>query len=154
MSISTIQLPTQPVLAGIKHCNRIEQVLAAREAESLGVDDVLMCNLRQGVQCSVSANVFAVFGDRLVTPPCDESGIAGTRRRLVMEELAARCALEVQERELPVVEVMDADAVFLSNAIAGLRRVESIDARTYGENAALQNLQQAYFDELTSCLAS
>ena len=87
-------LAEQPLLAGLKHCNRLEQVLAARElaAGEAGVQ----LNSRGELVCAVSANLFFADERRLVTPPLETAGVAGTVRQLIIEELAPRAGQPVQ----------------------------------------------------------
>jgi 4-amino-4-deoxychorismate lyase len=129
VATSDVRWPTQPLLAGIKHLNRLEQVLAATEAARRGVDEVLMLD-QPGRPLSMSAgNLFAVFGDRVVTPPLSDCGIAGTRRRLVMEQWAPAIGLAVEESHLSIAELYRSDEIFFSNSLVALRPVRSLEGR-------------------------
>jgi 4-amino-4-deoxychorismate lyase len=131
VAASGIRWSTQPRLAGIKHLNRLDQVLAAAEAAKRGVDEVLMLD-QPGRPLSMSAgNLFAVFGDRIVTPPLSDCGIAGTRRRLVMEQWAPAIGLAVEESHLTMAELHRSDEIFFSNSLVALRPVRSLEGRPW-----------------------
>jgi len=134
----------QPLLAGLKHLNRLEQVLAAADCDPRSCDEVLMLD-QSGAPLSVSSgNLFLVAGRRLLTPVLNEAGIAGTRRRLVMERLAAGCELQVTEARLELSQLLGADEVFYCNAVAGLRPVGTFRDRRWQQHAVTRRLHAAY----------
>lgn len=150
---SSVTLAEQPLLAGIKHCNRLEQVLAADEARRMSVEECLQVNGSGLVQCAIAANVFALREGRLFTPPCDRSGVAGTRRSLLLKEIAPRCELPCTESPLSLDDIRDAEGLVLTSAIYGVRLVSQFEERCFAMNARLQQLQSVYFDQLRQCLA-
>lgn len=86
---SPIQLAQQPLLAGIKHLNRLEQVLARAECERLGQADAIMCTDDDRVIGTTMRNLF--FRDangRWYTPSLEHAGIAGATRQRLMAALA------------------------------------------------------------------
>ncbi|MEM9758913.1 MAG: aminotransferase class IV [Pseudomonadota bacterium] len=142
----------QPALAGIKHCNRLEQVLAATEARERGFDEALMCSATDDVYCATAANVFVLQGALLRTPACSVAGVAGTRRRLILEELAERAGLRVEEGQVTAEECRRADALLLTSAGAGVRRVSAFEDRAFEPRDAVRRLQSAYSEVLRACL--
>lgn len=150
---SSIVMGHQPLLAGLKHCNRLEQVMAAAEAIDLGVDDVLLRNVSGAYQCSSNANLFVLQGNRLLTAPCDGSGVLGTRRRFLMETLASKLSMDAEEKPLESEDLLEADGLFLSNSVMGVRTVSSWDEKTYKPSERLRDLQQSYFWEVRQCCA-
>lgn len=120
---SSIRWATQPVLAGLKHLSRLEQVLAAREYTLAGADEALVLD-QSGLLVSVTAgNLFLVRGEQLLTPTLGGCGIAGTRRELVMGHWAPALGLEVREMAITASVLAQADEVFYSNSLVGLRPV-------------------------------
>ena len=113
-------------LAGIKHLNRLEQVLARAEwdgeyAEGLMQDD------RGHVIEGVMSNVFLVRKGELHTPDLSECGVEGVMRALVMEH-AARHGLAVSVGALTREDFLGAEEVFLTNSLIGVwpvRRIEN-----------------------------
>lgn len=134
----------QPQLAGIKHLNRLEQVLAAGEARDSQCDDGVMLGQGGEVVSTTSGNLFAIAGGRLLTPTLDQAGIAGTRRRLVLEELAPACGLQGEVGTLNRDDLLTADELFLCNAVNGLRAVASLEARQWPAQPITARLQRAY----------
>jgi aminodeoxychorismate lyase len=151
---SSIHMGEQPLLAGLKHCNRLEQVMAAAEALDRDVDDVLLCGSDGAYQCSSNANVFVLCGDALLTPLIDRSGVAGTRRRLILEKLAVQVGLSAKETRLTASQLHRADAMFLCNSVIGIRNVAQWDGRSFAPSATVEQLQQIYKREAELCCAS
>ena len=75
----------QPQLAGLKLLARTEQVLAAGEAAMAGWDDAIMLDARERVISSSRGNIVIVSGGKVLTPDLSRSGIAGTRRQLLID---------------------------------------------------------------------
>ena len=138
-------LAAQPQLAGLKHSNRLEQVLAAREVAACGADEGLLLNASGELISAVSANVFAVFDGTLLTPPIVDSGVAGTVRRLILEELAPAAGIEVAEEILPWADLQQASEMFLCNALMGIRAVDNYPGHHFTCTALGDNLRQEFF---------
>jgi len=112
-------LGENPVLAGLKHLNRLEQVLARAEWWDPGVAEGLMQDSRGRVIGGTRSNLFLLHDDRLLTPRLDTCGIAGTVRDVVLH-LAGTFGLEVLERDLRRADLVAADGFFLTNALIGV----------------------------------
>jgi len=119
------RLSEQPRLAGIKHCNRLEQVLARAEWDDPGIDEGLMLDAGGQVVAATAANLFILREDRWWTPPVDRCGIAGVCREWALEALAP------DERRLAPTDVLDADAVILCNAVRGILPVARLGERVW-----------------------
>jgi 4-amino-4-deoxychorismate lyase len=137
---SEVQLAHQPALAGIKHLNRLEQVLA--RAALVGTDDVeaLMCDADQRVICGTMSNVFIVDGQRLRTPQLDRAGIAGVMREVLRRECAA-LGLGFEETDLGRTEFITAAEVFLTNARIGVWPVRRLGGVPLGVGAVTRRVQ-------------
>ena len=114
-------------LPGCKHLNRLENVLARREWGA-DWDEGLMLDRYGNATCATQSNVFILEGGCLLTPPVDESGVAGTRRGWLLEH-AARAGLVAEEAKLSLERVRSAEAIFLSNSRIGLRRAFLVGER-------------------------
>jgi len=124
------RLAVQPRLAGIKHCNRLEQVLARAEWNRPGARDTdaaegLMLDMGGDVVSATAANVFVLCGDGWVTPRLDRCGVAGVCRAWVLREIGAT------ESRLAVTDVESADAIFLCNAVRGILPVAKLAGREW-----------------------
>lgn len=122
-----LQLAVQPALAGIKHLNRLEQVLARAEWNDPAVDEGLLCDPSGHVLCATAANLFAVIDGRLLTPDLRGAGVAGVARALLLAEPA----LAVEVRDIARATLESADEVFLTNALTGVRPVIRLGARRW-----------------------
>jgi 4-amino-4-deoxychorismate lyase len=141
---SGITWPLQPLLAGIKHLNRLEQVLAAAEYQRQGLDEAVMLDSRGRVVSVVAGNLFALREDRLCTPALEDCGIRGTRRRAVIERWAPALDLAVTESDLGWDDLLASDEVFYCNALVGLRAVGAIGERRWHDFPVTRSLHQQY----------
>lgn len=127
----------QPRLAGIKHLNRLEQVLARAEWNDATIYDGLVLDTSERVVSATSANVFALVGGRWLTPPVHRCGIAGLLRAWLLENVQG-CG----EAELGRAEVESADALFLCNAVRGILPVRQLGDREWPGHPALAELNR------------
>jgi len=120
------RLGHNPQLAGIKHLNRLEQVLASAEWPSADYFEGLMLDLDGRLVEGIRSNVFAVRGRELHTPDLSRAGIAGIVRQAVID-IAPRHGLRVRVEAIEMAGLVDADEFFLCNSVMGLRAVGRID---------------------------
>jgi 4-amino-4-deoxychorismate lyase len=126
-AICSMPLATQPALAGIKHLNRLEQVLAARELRS-GIDELLMCDDRGQLVGGLRSNLFWVRDNQLLTPCVDRCGVAGMMRGQVLR-LAAKIGLACHQVRCAAPALASADECFVTNALVGIWPLNRIEAR-------------------------
>jgi 4-amino-4-deoxychorismate lyase len=132
-------LGENPQLAGIKHLNRLEQVLARAEWDDDADAEGLMCDCRGRVIAGTMTNLFVYAGGRLLTPRLDTCGVAGTVRAVVLR-LAAQLDIEVAETDLGVSDVHCADGLFLTNALIGVWPVRMLGGRSFDVGRLPQGL--------------
>lgn len=130
-------LAIQPALAGIKHCNRLEQVLARAEwVDNPGAaDEGLMLDTEGFVICATSANLFVHVDGEWLTPLVDRCGVRGICRDWAMDVIDAREARVLRE------DVQRADAVFLCNAVRGILEVTRLGDRTWSPDPRVARLR-------------
>lgn len=140
------QLGWSPLLAGLKHLNRLEQVMARRELQAHNADEGLLLDLEGNVIEASASNVFWVRDGGLFTPDLQRCGVAGVIRALICCELAPALGLPVVEGHYSLSDVYQADEVFLSNALLGCMPVRQIGSHhcqvgkvTIGLMRALEN---------------
>jgi len=107
-----------PALAGMKHLNRLEQVMARAEWDDESIAEGLMLDDRDQVISGTQSNLFALIAGRLVTPALDESGVAGIMRR-ALRSWAAERATAVVELGIRVEDLEAATEIFMTNALIG-----------------------------------
>jgi 4-amino-4-deoxychorismate lyase len=124
------RLAEQPLLAGLKHLNRLEQVLARRELVDPAIGEGLMLDVSGRVVCGTMSNVYAVIEERIVTPSLGRAGVAGVVRAALLDAWRAE-GVEVEIRDLQPAELAAASELFLSNALIGIWPVADLDGRRY-----------------------
>jgi 4-amino-4-deoxychorismate lyase len=124
------RLGENPKLAGLKHLCRLEQVLAQLELRQRGVDEGLLLSTSNHVVSGTSNNVFAVHGACVRTPRIERCGVRGVMRRVVLESCAA-LGVAAEEADMDPASLRDADEIFVTNALFGVRPVRRLDDVTY-----------------------
>jgi 4-amino-4-deoxychorismate lyase len=117
-------LGRNPALAGIKHLNRLEQVLARMELSSAFPEGIMRDDIGHVIE-GIMSNLFLIVRGEVRTPDLRECGVAGVMRETVLDELEA---LGLPHRVAPVtsIELLQADEVFLTNSLIGLWPVRKI----------------------------
>lgn len=139
------RLGINPALAGIKHLNRLEQILARDEWNDVRIAEGLMLDARDRVVCGTASNVFAVRDGALITPAVEQCGVAGVMRALVMET-AETWGLAPRQDELRIEDLFAAEEVFLSNSLFGIWPVNRIDDVEFTPGALARRLAGALRD--------
>ena len=137
-----IRLGRNARLAGIKHLNRLEQVLAQSEWQEGEADEGLMLDTEGEVVCATSANVFAVREGALITPDLRFCGVHGVMRAQVLKA-APKLRLAVSEEPLWPHDLETASEVFITNAVRGIRSVASLDSMQWSETSVATRLAHA-----------
>lgn len=131
-----LRLGLQPLLAGIKHLNRLEQVLARAEWSDPSIGEGLLLDTEDRVICAVAANLFAVVDGVTCTPSVERCGVAGVARA---EVLAAHGAIMV--RDMGLDDLLRADEVWLSSSVRGMVPVRRLDQRQWPVGPVTRALQ-------------
>jgi 4-amino-4-deoxychorismate lyase len=138
--LCALRLAEQPRLAGLKHLNRLEQVLARAEWTDPDIAEGLMLDVQGRLVCGTMTNVFLRFGTELVTPMLARAGVAGVMRAAVTEALA-RAGVVVRERDVAAAELARADELFLTNALIGAWPVCRIGERELAPGPVARQVQ-------------
>ena len=141
INISPIRWGHQPLYGGCKLLARTEQILALMEARRAGYEDAVMLNQEGYWQSTCSGNVFIRVGDTLFTPPVDGAGIAGTRRKLILDLLAQTVGLEAHEEPLTQRLLEMADEAFSCSSLMGVRSIYAVDNFYFDSTAAADYLR-------------
>jgi branched-chain amino acid aminotransferase len=147
MITSSYRRPAADVLdVRVKSLNYLNSVLPKLEARQRNADEALLLNARGHIAEAAVANVFALRGKLLWTPPGSDGCLEGINRAAVME-LAPSLGLEVSERSIGRADLFAADEVFLTGSGAGVVAVRSLDGRVLGtgqRGPVTAKLQQAH----------
>ena len=147
LGVASIRLSKQPLLAGIKHLNRLEQVLAAAQAQAEGTDECIVLDQTDHLTCVVAGNLFLVRGGELLTPKLLDCGVLGTRRRLIIEKWAPSIGLQVREVRLKLSDLLTAEEVFYSNSLQTVRPVIRLGEQSWDNHSVCTALFQRYLEE-------
>lgn len=119
------------IYSNCKSNNYLLYTMAAGYARDNGWDDCLVLNSHERIADSTIANLFYVKGGVVYTPPLGEGCVAGVMRRYLLETLPDR-GIRVEERAVTVEALEDAEEVFLTNAMRGIRWVRRFGDFEYG----------------------
>lgn len=133
--VCELRLSAQPRLAGIKHLNRLENVLAAAElqdAQTLDgqVAEGLLLDAEGHLIEGTRSNLFMVSQGHLITPDLSSCGVAGIQRGRVMA-WALQHGVRLQVRNFTLYEALQADELFLVNSVIGLWPVCELQGRRW-----------------------
>jgi 4-amino-4-deoxychorismate lyase len=119
------RLARNPALAGLKHLNRLEQVMARREWHDPAVSEGLMLDTSGLIIEGTSSNLFVLYGRTVATPDLSYSGVSGITRERVME-VCRQAEIPLVVRDLSLEDLRNADELFLTNSIFGVWPVREI----------------------------
>jgi 4-amino-4-deoxychorismate lyase len=139
------RIGTSPALAGLKHLNRLEQVLARREWQDPAIVEGLMLDHEGYVIEGTRANLFMVRAGELFTSDLSRCGVAGITRARILEHAATQ-GIRYSVTRIRLEEVMRADEVFLCNSLIGIWPVGEIDAARFPVGALTREIV-AYLDQ-------
>lgn len=125
--ICELRLAHQPVLAGIKHLNRLEQVMARSEWNDPEISEGVMLDENDHLVCGTASNIFLVSAGRMLTPRLDRCGVRGVLRGEILRLFSARC----EQRRITLDMLPEADEVFLCNSVRGIMPVRRINDWRY-----------------------
>lgn len=134
------RLAEQPRLAGLKHLNRLEQVLARSEWSDPAVAEGLMRDLTGRVIECVFSNLFLVRDGMLFTPSLARCGVAGVMRAEILARAQA-LGLPADEVDIAFDELLAADEVFACNSLYGIWPVTALGERRWPVGPLTRTLQ-------------
>jgi 4-amino-4-deoxychorismate lyase len=140
VDIARMRLGENTALAGMKHLNRLEQVLARAERPTREAAELLLFSSSGRLVSGTMSNVFVVRNGRLATPGIDVCGVAGVMRRVVLRE-AQNAGLHAEEGALFESDLHGAEEIFLSNARIGIWPARSLGARPLAVGPITRRLQ-------------
>ena len=120
------RLPHSPILAGIKHLNRLDQIIA-RSEWSEEFHDGLVLDLDDNVIECTSSNIFVYKNGVWMTPQINRCGVSGVMREYLISKLIPDTGDDIMEVNLPLEVFLSSDEVFICNSINGIFPVVSVE---------------------------
>jgi len=133
-------------LAGIKHLNRLENVLARNEWQGDYIDG-LMLNAHQHVIEGTASNLFVVKGRQLFTPDLALGGVNGIMREVILS-LAEKNNMAMTVQNLELEALLDMDELFISNSLIGMKSVTALAGVTYNRPQSSQIIFDALLNSM------
>ncbi len=133
------------IFSNLKHTDRAIYTAALNYAHQGKLDDAIVFNEKNKVADASIYNVFAVKHGTIFTPPLEDGPVAGIVRELLLTRLPS---IKIEERSLSVHDLYNADEVFLTNVIKGIRKVHSVDEKIYSSD-----ITQLLFHEFNEMVA-
>jgi 4-amino-4-deoxychorismate lyase len=141
LKTSTVLLGQQPLLAGMKHLNRLEQVLIKSHELPSGFDDWLVKDCTGNVIESSMANIFFIKDNHVLTPSLTHSGVAGVMRERVMLALLEQ-HMNIECLPVGAERMLEFDSAFITNSVLGVVDVLAIDSLKFTRDPITAHLRQ------------
>lgn len=141
MHLCALRLSSQPRLAGVKHLNRLENVLARMEWSDPVIAEGLLLDEAGKVIEGCMSNVFACSQGVLHTPELKRCGVAGVQRGRILD-FAAELGLAAQVGPLTLEALMAADEVMLCNSVIGVWQVSEFNGRSWAVGSVSAQLRR------------
>jgi len=141
-TLATVRLGRNPALAGLKHLNRLEQVLARADVAGRGYSEGLMLDTDGNVIEGTMSNLFLVRGTDLITPDLDQCGVAGIIRHVVLER-ALEWGLRPHIENVRPENLQAADELFLCNSILGVCPLTQLDQQNWPAGTVTRSIMDS-----------
>jgi 4-amino-4-deoxychorismate lyase len=135
------RLARQPELGGVKHLNRLENVLARREWEDADIAEGLMCDTQGQVIGGTMSNLFIRLDEKLLTPDVTQCGVAGVQRARVLD-FAAHRDMAVDITPFTIETLLDADEVFIVNSLIDAWQVSHFEGKKWRPGSLTPDIRQ------------
>lgn len=116
LGCATLRLAVQPALAGIKHLNRLEQVLIKRELAQQDVEDLIVLDANEHVAEATASNVFWYSDGTWFTPALERCGVHGVMREFLIDWLL-RNDQELRVGDFRLSDLIQAESALVCNAL-------------------------------------
>lgn len=134
-------LPSDPRLAGIKHLNRLSNVLARREWHDVDIAEGLMRTEDGSIVCGTMSNVFLVQHDTLITPAIVTAGVCGVVRAAILDACRVE-RIAVREQQVTLQDMANASEVFVTNALIGAWPVRGLAGYRWEPGPYVRRVQE------------
>ncbi|QRO33024.1 aminodeoxychorismate lyase [Chromobacterium violaceum] len=141
-----LRLSLQPRLAGVKHLNRLESVLARSEWSDPAIQEGLLLDQDGWLAEGTMSNVYLLRDGEIQTPLLDRCGVNGAVRDWLTDNVSI-FGLKFSERRLSAADLIDAETAFLSNSLIGIWPLARLGERVWTPSPLLQALRQALLQQ-------
>lgn len=135
-----LRLSAQPRLAGVKHLNRLENVLARAEWKDPEISEGLLLDEGGHAICGTMSNLFIVEQGRLLTPALSHCGVAGVARSRIIRA-AERHGQAAGVEAISRARLLASDGVYLCNSLIGVWRVTGLEDRCWADEGWAKKLR-------------
>lgn len=119
--------------SSLKHSSALSYVLFAQIADDENWDELILTNTHAQISEGIHSNVFLVKDNNLITPDLESGCVSGVMRTYLLANVN-----DIEEREIEVAELKEADEILLTNAVKGVQWVKEFDGKTYGNKIAVE----------------
>lgn len=141
VGVSSTCLGINPSLAGLKHNNRLEQVLIKKEVDDNRVDDNIVLDISQYVIEMSASNIFWVHKNELYTPDLSTAGVIGIQREQALK-YAKQNQMKTHVGQFSLNDVLNADEIFTTNALHGVVPVIQVNDKKFNIGATTRTIQE------------
>lgn len=149
---SSFHLPSNEPLARFKTANKLSQVLARAEADSVHANEALLLNTDGFVIEGTSSNLFWIKRGTIYTPPLVAGILPGVTRSVVLE-IAAKLKIPIREKNIRLKELAQTDGIFLSLSSLGIVEAKSLDQKRLKKSPLTAQIARSYTDILMNSCA-
>ncbi|WP_428604536.1 aminodeoxychorismate lyase [Sedimenticola sp.] len=143
--LCSTRLGWNPALAGLKHLNRLEQVLARSEWHDPSIQEGLMMDAADRVIEGTSSNLFVIQNDKLHTPDLSRCGVAGVMQGLIIE-VAEELDIPIVVSDISLHDLWTADSLFVSNSLIGIWPIRELSGQEFSLDAIPDKLMDTILD--------
>jgi len=144
LGCAEIQLGINPLFSGLKHLNRLEQVLIRDELDQTSYDDLLVSNINEHIIETTCANIFWFKGEYLYTPKIKHSGVAGLYRADILNKYPNTNIVEAKQDD-----IHSADAMFMTNSVMEIVPIKRFNQREL--NIEKVHQFKSAFEKISQC---
>jgi len=138
LGLFSAQLKPMSKLSNFKTISALQSILCANESREKGKDDCLMLNSESNIIESANSNVFYVKEGVIYTPKLSEGCVDGAMRNLIIN--LKQLTFQIQETKVELKQLLNADEVFLTNSIQGVRWVGRIENSIFDQKMVAEKL--------------
>lgn len=143
--LCSTRIALQLRLAGLKHLNRLENVLARAEWTDPGIPEGLVLDTEGRVVGGTMSNIFLAEGGVLVTPDLSRCGVAGVTRERIINAAAER-GLSCREESITLSRLFDAQEVMVVNSLIGVWQVRACGNQAWSQGTVAARVRE-WLDE-------